>query len=82
MDELTNLDITKNQSYLSNVLDIIIKNILDEKLQAINKILESLYLKQELIIFILNKINGSTLDNEIKEFTTTYLGDNQRITLS
>ena len=76
------MDITKNQSYLSNVLDIIIKNILDEKLQAINKILESLYLKQELIIFILNKINGSTLDNEIKEFTTTYLGDNQRITLS
>ena len=43
------MDITKNQSYLSNVLDIIIKNILDEKLQAINKILESLYLKQELI---------------------------------
>ena len=82
MDELTNLDITKNQSYLSNVLDIIIKNILDEKLQAINKILESLYLKQELIIFILNKINGSTLDNEIKEFTATYLGENQRITLS
>ena len=82
MDELTNLDIIKNQSYLSNVLDIIIKNILDEKLQAINKILESLYLKQELIIFILNKINGGTLDNEIKEFTTTYLGDNQRITLS
>ena len=81
MDELTNLDIAKNQSYLSNVLDIIIKNILDEKLQAINKILESLYLKQELIIFILNKINGGTLDNEIKEFTTTYLGDNQRITL-
>lgn len=76
------MDITKNQSYLSNVLDIIIKNILDEKLQAINKILESLYLKQELIIFILNKINGGTLDNEIKEFTTTYLGDNQRITLS
>ena len=82
MDKLTNLDITKNQSYLSNVLDIIIKNILDEKLQAINKIVESLYLKQELIIFILNKINGWTLDNEVKEFTTTYLGDNQRITLS
>ena len=76
------MDIIKNQSYLSNVLDIIIKNILDEKLQAINKILESLDLKQELIIFILNKINGGTLDNEIKEFTTTYLGDNQRITLS
>ena len=76
------MDIIKNQSYLSNVLDIIIKNILDEKLQAINKILESLYLKQELIIFILNKIYGGTLDNEIKEFTTTYLGENQRITLS
>lgn len=82
LNELTNLDITKNQSYLSNVFDIIIKNILNEKLQTIDKILESLYLKQELIIFILNKINGGTLDNEIKEFTTTYLGDNQRITLS
>ncbi len=77
-NELTRNDISKNQSYLSEVLEIIIKNIMDEKLNTINKILESLYLKQELIIYLLTTFDKDNFEEEIEEFTTTYLGDNLR----
>lgn len=80
-NELTRNDISKNQSYLSEVLEIIIKNIMDEKLNTINKILESLYLKQELIIYLLKTFDKDNFEEEIEEFTTTYLEDNLRTIL-
>lgn len=80
-NELTRNDILKNQSYLSEVLDIIIKNIIDEKMNTINKILEALYLKQELIIYLLKTFDEDNFENEIEEFTTSYLGDNLRTIL-
>lgn len=80
-NELTRNDILKNQSYLSEVLDTIIKNIIDEKMNTINKILESLYLKQELIIYLLKTFDDNNFENEIEEFTTSYLGDNLRTIL-
>lgn len=80
-NELTRNDILKNQSYLLEVLDTIIKNIIDEKMNTINKILESLYLKQELIIYLLKTFDEDNFENEIEEFTTSYLGDNLRTIL-
>ncbi len=80
-NELTRVDISKNQSYLSEILEIIIKNIIDEKLNTINKILESLYLKQELIIYLLKTFDKDNFEEEIEEFTTTYLEDNLRTIL-
>ncbi len=80
-NELTRNDISKNQSYLSEILEIIIKNIIDEKLNTINKILESLYLKQELIIYLLKTFDKDNFEEQIKEFTTTYLEDNLRTIL-
>lgn len=80
-NELTRNDISKNQSYLSEILEIIIKNIIDEKLNTINKILESLYLKQELIIYLLKTFDKDNFEEEIEEFTTTYLEDNLRTIL-
>lgn len=80
-NELTNNDISKNQSYLSKVLDIIIKNIFDEKMNTINHILESLYLKQELIIYLLKELDENHFEKEIDEFTKSYLGNNQRTIL-
>lgn len=80
-NELTRSDISKNQSYLSEILEIIIKNIIDEKLNTINKILESLYLKQELIIYLLKTFDKDNFEEEIEEFTTTYLEDNLRTIL-
>lgn len=80
-NELTRDDISKNQSYLSEILGIIIKNIIDEKLNTINKILESLYLKQELIIYLLKTFDKDNFEEEIEEFTTTYLEDNLRTIL-
>lgn len=80
-NELTRSDISKNQSYLFEVLEIIIKNIMDEKLNTINKILESLYLKQELIIYLLKTFDKDNFEEKIEEFTTTYLEDNLRTIL-
>lgn len=80
-NELTRVDISKNQSYLSEILEIIIKNIIDEKLNTINKILESLYLKQELIIYLLKTFDKDNFEEEIEEFTTTYLEDSLRTIL-
>lgn len=78
---LTNDDISKNQSYLSKILDSIIKNIIEEKFNTISQILESLYLKQELIIYLLKTNNDDDFENKINEFTTSYLGDNLRTIL-
>lgn len=80
-NELTNNDISKNQSYLSEVLDTIIKNIIDEKIKTINHILESIYLKQELIIYLLKTFDEDSFESEIEEFTTSYFGDNLRTIL-
>lgn len=80
-NELTNDDISKNQSYLSIILDSIIKNIIEEKFNTISQILESLYLKQELIIYLLKTNNDDDFENKINEFTTSYLGDNLRTIL-
>lgn len=80
-NELTNDDISKNQSYLSKILDTIIKNIIKEKFNTLNQILESLYLKQELIIYLLKSNNEEDFENKINEFTTSYLGDNLRTIL-
>jgi len=80
-NELTRSDISKNQSYLSEILEIIIKNIMDEKLNTIHKILESIYLKQELIIYLLKTFDKDNFEEEIEEFTTTYLEDNLRTIL-
>lgn len=80
-NEITNNDISKNQSYLSEVLDTIIKNIIDEKIKTINHILESIYLKQELIIYLLRTFDEESFESEIEEFTTSYLGDNLRTIL-
>ena len=72
-NEISRNDISKNQSYLVDVLDTIIKNIIQENNQAINEILESIYLKQEFIIYLLGKLDY---------FTMSYLGDDsQRIIL-
>lgn len=80
-NELTNDDISTNQSYLSKILDSIIKNIIEEKFNTISQILESLYLKQELIIYLLKSNNDEDFENKINEFTTSYLGDNLRTIL-
>lgn len=79
--ELTDIEISKNQSHLFNILDTIIKNILDEKFITINTILKSLYIKQELIICILKTFDENEFEPEIEEFTTTYLEDNLRTIL-
>ena len=79
--ELTDIEISKNQSHLYNILDTIIKNILDEKLITINTILKSLYIKQELIIYILKTFDENEFESKIDEFTTTYLEDNLRTIL-
>lgn len=77
-NELTNNDIAQNQSYLYNTLDTIINNILDEKLIAINKILKLIYIQNELLIHLLKTFDDNNFEEEIEEFTTTYLGDNLR----
>ena len=74
----TNDDISKNQSYILKVLDSIIQNIFDEKNKSINNILEAIYLKQELIIYLLKTLDDGHFEKEINDFTTTYLGDNLR----
>ena len=79
--ELTDIDISKNQSHLYKILDTIIKNILDEKFITINTILKSLYIKQELIINLLKTFDEDEFEPEIEEFTTTYLEDNLRTIL-
>lgn len=79
--ELTDIEISKNQSHLFNILDTIIKNILDEKFITINTILKSLYIKQELIICLLKTFDENEFKPEIEEFTTTYLEDNLRTIL-
>jgi len=79
--ELTDIEISKNQSHLFNILDTIIKNILDEKFITINTILKSLYIKQELIINLLKTFDENEFEPEIEEFTTTYLEDNLRTIL-
>lgn len=79
--ELTDIEISKNQSHLYNILDTIIKNILDEKFITINTILKSLYIKQELIINLLKTFDENEFEPEIEEFTTTYLEDNLRTIL-
>ena len=80
-NELTDIDISKNQSHLYNILDTIIKNILDEKLITINTILKSIYIKQELIINLLKTFDENEFEPEIEKFTTTYLEDNLRTIL-
>lgn len=81
-NEISRNDISKNQSYLVDVLDTIIKNIIQENNQTINEILESLYLKQEFIIYLLVKYNSINLEEELDYFTMSYLGDDsQRIIL-
>jgi len=80
-NELTDIDISKNQSHLYYILDTIIKNILDEKFITINTILKSLYIKQELIICLLKTFDENEFKPEIEEFTTTYLEDNLRTIL-
>ena len=81
-NEISRNDISKNQSYLVDVLDTIIKNIIQENNQAINEILESIYLKQEFIIYLLGKYNSINLEEELDNFTMSYLGDDsQRIIL-
>ena len=79
--ELTDIEISKNQSHLYNILDTIIKNILDEKLITINTILKSIYIKQELIINLLKTFDENEFEPEIEKFTTTYLEDNLRTIL-
>lgn|GEM_PF-2269543 len=76
--EVTNNDIYKNQSYLSDILTLIITNIIEEKTSTINHTLKQIYLKQELIIEILKSITEGDIDSIIKDFTTTYLGENLR----
>lgn len=81
-NEISRNDISKNQSYLVYVLDTIIKNIIQENNQTINEILESIYLKQEFIIYLLGKYNSINLEEELDYFTMSYLGDDsQRIIL-
>ena len=80
-NELTDIDISKNQSHLYNILDTIIKNILEEKFITINTILKSLYIKQELIINLLKTFDENEFEPEIEKFTTTYLEDNLRTIL-
>ena len=81
-NEISRNDISKNQSYLVDVLDTIIKNIIQENNQVINEILESIYLKQEFIIYLLGKYNSINLEEELDNFTMSYLGDDsQRIIL-
>lgn len=77
-NELTNNDIAQNQSYLYCTLDTIINNILDEKLIAINKILKLIYIQNELLLHLLKTFDDNNFEEEIEEFTTTYLGDNLR----
>ena len=77
-NELTNNDIAQNQSYLYGTLDTIINNILDEKLIAINKILKLIYIQNELLLHLLKTFDDNDFEEEIEEFTTTYLGDNLR----
>ena len=79
--DLTDIEISKNQSHLYKILDTIIKNILDEKFITINTILKSLYIKQELIINLLKTFDEDEFEPEIEEFTTTYLEDNLRTIL-
>lgn len=76
--EVTNNDIYKNQSYLSDILTLIITNVIEEKTSTINHTLNQIYLKQELIIEILKSITEGDIDSIIKDFTTTYLGENLR----
>ena len=81
-NEITRNDISKNQSYLVDVLDTIIRNIIQENNQVINEILESIYLKQEFIIYLLGKYNSIKLEEELDNFIMSYLGDDsQRIIL-
>ena len=77
-NELTNNDIAQNQSYLYGTLDTIINNILEEKLIAINKILKLIYIQNELLLHLLKTFDDNNFEEEIEEFTTTYLGDNLR----
>jgi len=50
-------------------------------MNSINKILESLYVKQELIIYLLKFLDEDNYEERIEQFTTTYLGDNLRTIL-
>lgn len=50
-------------------------------MNSINKILESLYVKQELIIYLLKFLDEDNYEERIEQFTATYLGDNLRTIL-
>ena len=80
-NDLTNDDISKNQSYLYKTLNTIIDNILNERLNAITEIIKAIYLKQELIVFLLKTFDNDKFSEEIEEFTTSYQGDNLRTIL-
>ena len=80
-NELTKYEISQNQSYLYETLNTIINNILNEELNQVHKILETIYLKQELLIYLLKKFDNNNFEKEIEEFTTLYQGDNLRTIL-
>lgn len=86
-NEISTTLIGKNQSYLYQVLESILSNILDQKMYSINQILKTIYLKQELIIELFkwsnNEVYSNTgLDDFIKDFMTSYNYENSELETS
>lgn len=84
-NEISTTLIGKNQSYLYQVLESILSNILDQKMYAINQMLKTIYIKQELIIELFKWSNNEiytdmSLEDFIKEFMTSYNSELQELT--
>lgn len=71
----------QNQSFIYQVLENILNNILDQKLNAINQIIKVINIKQELIIEILKETSNCDLEEIIKNFMTSYTSELELITL-
>ena len=71
-NEISQLEIGKNQSYLYEITEHILTNILDQKLNTTNQIIKRIYIQQELIIEILKHQNSSEVEDLIRNFMTSY----------
>ena len=71
-NEISTREIAKNQSYLYQILETIITNILEQKLSAINHVLKNTCIKQEFIIELLKTNYSEDYDKFLNKFLQTY----------
>lgn len=79
-NEISMNTLGQNQSFIYQVLESILTNILEQKLNAINQIIKVINIKQELIIELLKETSNSDLEETIQNFMTSYTSEFQLTT--